>query len=113
MMTRLLAAAAALALTAGAAVASETSLTATLAQPVASPAKFVAGGAVWNCEGDTCVSGVATSRTMSVRACAALAREVGPIASYGGRNQMEAERLAKCNASVVARAPASTAVAAN
>jgi hypothetical protein len=114
MMNHVLAIAAALTLTSAAgAFAAENTFSASLASPVAKT-KIVAGGAVWNCEGETCVAGAITTETSSLRACKALAKEVGPLAAYGGRAAFEADKLAKCN--TVAKAPAAisqTAVAAN
>lgn len=108
-MIRALAASAVLILSAGAASAADARLTANLAQPVAEKTRVVAGGAVWVCEGSTCFTGAASSRTSSFRACQALAKEVGAVRSYGGRNQLETEQLAKCN--VAAKAPAATMTA--
>lgn len=117
MMMRILAAAAAFTLaSAGGAFASESTFSASLAQPVAKETKLIAGGAVWNCSGDSCVAGVITSRTASLRACQDLVKEVGPIAAYGGRTAYDADKLAKCNAvakAPAAPAPSATAVAAN
>lgn len=108
-MIRVLAASALLALSAGAASAADARLTANLAQPVAAKTRVVAGGAVWTCEGGACFAAAPSSRSNSFRACQALAKEVGAVTAYGGRSQLEAEQLAKCN--TVAKAPAATQTA--
>lgn len=83
-----------------------------LQAPVASPVKFVAAGATWNCAGDTCRAEVTTDRTLGLEGCRALAKEVGPVAAY---NSFDAARLAKCDAglggSTLAKAPAAAEVA--
>jgi hypothetical protein len=83
---------------AGPALAAER-VVANLEAPVAAKIKVVAGGAVWNCEGTSCFAAAPTSRTVSVRACQALAKEVGRVAGYGGRNTLDTEDLTRCNAS--------------
>ena len=83
-----------------------------LQSPVASPVKFVAAGATWNCAGDTCRAEATTDRTLGLEGCRALAKEVGPVAAY---NSFDAARLAKCDAglggSTVAKASAAAQVA--
>lgn len=104
MTTRVSALAAALALSAGAAAAADTRVTASLEQPVSAQTRVVAGGAVWNCQGSTCSAAAASSRSLGYRACKELVKKVGPVTAYGGRQPLEAEQLAKCN--VTAKAPA-------
>ena len=74
--------------------------------------KLVAAGATWNCAGDTCRADATTDRTLGLEGCRALAKEVGPVASY---STFDAVRLAKCDAglggAVVAKAPAAAEVA--
>lgn len=97
MKLRILAAAAALAsLSATAAFAAEP-VTAKLQAPLASPVKFIAGGAIFACEGDTCVASSATSQTFATSTCKAVAAKVGAIASFEGRKTLEDARLAECN----------------
>jgi len=76
------------------------SVTAKLQAPVASPVKFIAGGAIFNCEGDTCVANVPTSQTFSSSTCKAVAAKVGAVATFEGRKALDASRLAECNAAV-------------
>lgn len=78
-----------------------------LAQPVAQPAKIIAGEAVFNCDGDTCVATAPTSLTFSSTACKAVAAKFGVIVSYTGAKAMDDARLSACNSVAVARADGS------
>ena len=80
-------------------------VTAKLAQPLAQPAKFIAGGAVFDCADDTCIAKAATSETFSTAACKQVAAKVGLITSYAGFRTMDEQRLQACNASAVAKGP--------
>ncbi|MFL5297352.1 MAG: CC_3452 family protein [Phenylobacterium sp.] len=105
-MTRLTLAAACAALTtliAAPAFAADP-VVAKLAQPVAQPVKFIAGGAVFNCAEDACTSGAATSETFALATCKTIAGKVGPIAAFIGPKTMDEARLGACNASAVAKA---------
>lgn len=74
-----------------------------LENPVAAKTKIVAGGAVFVCDGAECVSTAAPSRALTTLACKALAKEVGPVAAFGGDTKsLNAEDLTKCNASAKA-----------
>jgi hypothetical protein len=75
-----------------------------LAQPVAGKIKFIAGGAMFLCEADSCVANAATSQTFSTAACREVAAKVGVIAAFTGRKPLDESRLADCNAPAVARA---------
>ena len=104
MKLQILAACAALAtLAAGAAFAAEP-VTAKLQSPVATPVKFIAGGAIFNCEADACVATATTSQTFATATCKAVAAKVGPVSAFSGRKALEADRLADCNATVLAKA---------
>jgi len=81
-------------------------VTAKLAQPIAQPAKFIAGGAVWDCADDACVAKAATSETFSTATCKQVAAKVGPVAAFTAYRTMDDQRLAACNASAVAKGPA-------
>jgi hypothetical protein len=78
-------------------------VTAKLQQPVAQPTKFIAGGAMFNCEADACVATATTSETFSTGACKAVAAKVGPIAAFTGGKAMDEARLGACNSVAVAR----------
>ena len=75
-----------------------------LAQPVAGAAKFIAGEAVFNCDGDACVANFPTSKTFSSTTCKAIAAKFGPVTSYTAEKAMDDGRLAACNSVAVARA---------
>jgi len=70
---------------------------------VTQPVKFIAGGAMFKCEGDTCVANAATSETFSSGACKTVASNVGPLASFTGLKAMDDARLGACNSVAVAR----------
>ncbi|HEY2752281.1 CC_3452 family protein [Phenylobacterium sp.] len=70
---------------------------------VAQPTKFIAGGAMFVCEGDACVASAATSETFSSATCKAVAAKVGPIASFTATKAMDDTRLGACNSVAVAR----------
>jgi hypothetical protein len=98
--------AALISLSATAALASE-AVTAKLQQPVAQPVKFIAGGAVFDCTGDTCVAGAATSQTYATDTCKTIASKVGAVAAFGDHRQFNDARLASCN-TVAAKPSAET-----
>jgi len=82
-----------------------------LAQPVAQATKFIAGDAVFNCDGDTCVANSPMSATFGVSTCKTIAAKVGAVVSYTGAKAMDDARLSACNSVAVARAGASPQVA--
>ncbi|HEY8003721.1 MAG TPA: hypothetical protein VIE16_05800 [Phenylobacterium sp.] len=90
------------ALSAAPAFASEPVI-AKLQQPVAQPVKFIAGGAMFNCEADACVARAAISQTFSTDTCKAVAAKVGPIAAFTSTKAMDDTRLGACNSVAVAR----------
>ncbi|WP_394762908.1 CC_3452 family protein [Phenylobacterium sp.] len=79
------------------------SVVAKLAAPVAQPTKFIAGEAMFNCEGDTCVAASPQSLTFSAGACKTVAAKVGTLVSFTGRVAMDDQRLGACNSVAVAR----------
>jgi hypothetical protein len=108
MKLQILAACAALAsLTAGQALAAD-AVTAKLASPVAAKTKFIAGGAMFNCDGDACVAAAPTSQTFAVSTCKAIADKVGVVASFEGRKSLDEGKLADCNEKAVAKAGSTT-----
>lgn len=74
-------------------------VTAKLAQPVAQPVKFIAGGAIFNCDGDACVARAATSQTFSTATCKEVAAKVGQVAAFSSNRTMDDQRLSACNTS--------------
>jgi len=104
MKLRILAASAALAiLPPGQAFAGD-AITAKLAAPVAEKTKVIAGGAMFSCEGDTCVALVPMSNTFAASTCKAIADKVGAVASFSGRKVLDERRLADCNEKALAKA---------
>jgi hypothetical protein len=104
MKLQLLAACAALAtLTAGQAFAGD-AITAKLSAPVAEKTKFIAGGAMFNCEGDTCIALAPTSQTFATSTCKTIADKVGVVQSFQGRKALAEDKLADCNAKAIAKA---------
>jgi len=93
------------ALSATAALAAEP-VTVKLQAPVASPVKFIAGGAVFNCEGDTCFAGATTTSTFGADTCKAVASKAGAVASFTGRRALDDARLAQCNTAAAASSSA-------
>jgi len=96
---RTLTAAAALALALSApAFAADGKVTVSLCAPVPAKTKIVALGAVFACEGETCVAWGAPEAAVSTFACKALAREAGPVAAVEGRGRtLDANDIARCN----------------
>ncbi|NBB14170.1 hypothetical protein GVN21_02235 [Caulobacter sp. SLTY] len=96
MKLQVLAAAAALSLAfAGSSIAADGKIIVTLKTPVAAKTKVIAAGAVFNCEGSTCVAAVAPSRTDTAKGCKALSKEVGEVVTFGSLTN---DDLAKCGA---------------
>lgn len=91
-------------LTAGQAAFAADAVTAKLQAPVAEKTKFIAGGAMFNCEGDTCVAAAPTSQTFATSTCKTIADKVGPVASFEGRKSLAEDKLADCNAKAIAKA---------
>mgnify|MGYP006406388925 CR=1 FL=1 len=84
------------------AIAADYVYTATLEQSTSKSMMVSAMNINWKCGNDRCVT-KGPWPTPGVAACAALAKEVGRIMSYGHPgNQLSADDLAKCNASSIA-----------
>ena len=97
-------------LSAGSAFAADV-VTAKLSAPVAQKVKFIAGGAMFNCEGDTCVALAPTSQTFATATCKTIADKVGVVASFQSRKALDEAKLADCNAKAVAKAADPTKLA--
>jgi hypothetical protein len=76
-----------------------------LAQPIPQATKFIAGDAVFHCEGDTCVANAPMSSTFGVSTCKTVAAKVGTLVSYTAEKALDDARLGACNSVAVARAP--------
>ena len=98
MKLQILAACAALVtFSAGSALAGDP-VTAKLASPVAEKTKFIAGGAIFLCEGDTCIAQAPTSQTFAAATCKAIAKNAGAVQSFANaRKSFEADKLDACN----------------
>lgn len=108
MKLQILAACAALvSLSAGSALAGD-SVTAKLQAPVAQNVKFIAGGAIFKCEGDTCIALAPTSSTFAGSTCKTIADKVGPVAAFTGSKPLAENKLADCNATAIAKAGGTT-----
>ncbi|HEX5377622.1 MAG TPA: hypothetical protein VFW47_03575 [Phenylobacterium sp.] len=83
---------------AGSALAAD-AVTAKLQAPVAAKTKFIAGGAIFLCEGDTCVAQTPTSQTFAAATCKTVAKNAGALVSFdGSRKSFDADKLSACNA---------------
>jgi hypothetical protein len=91
-------------LAAGSAAFAADAVTAKLQAPVAEKTKFIAGGAMFVCEGDACVATAPTSQTFATATCKTIASKVGAVASFSGRKTLEDAKIADCNAKAVAKA---------
>ncbi|WP_309093296.1 hypothetical protein [Phenylobacterium sp.] len=89
-------------LAAGQAFAAD-AVTAKLQAPVAEKTKFIAGGAMFVCEGDACVAAAPTSQTFATATCKTIASKVGAVSSFAGRKALDDAKLADCNAKAVAK----------
>lgn len=80
------------------AFAADGKVTVSLCAPVPAKTKIVALGAVFACEGETCVAWGAPEAAVSAFACKTLAREAGPVAAVEGRGHtLGADDIARCN----------------
>ena len=88
---------AAIAATAAAPALAGTVFTATLETPVAERERLVASKALWTCEGETCTAEL-KRKTVTVRACKRLAKEIGTLADFSnGEESLDETDLASCN----------------
>ena len=111
MKLQILAACAALvSLSAGSAFAGDT-ITAKLQAPVAQKVKFIAGGAIFNCEADACVALAPSTSTFGTDTCKIIADKLGPVTAFGGARTLGEDKLATCNAKAMAKAGGATTLA--
>jgi hypothetical protein len=69
-----------------------------LQSPVPAAMKFIAGGAMFVCEADTCSAETPSSETFTTGACKTVAKKAGLVASFGNvRSTFAAEKIAVCN----------------
>jgi hypothetical protein len=105
---RLVAACAALSLGLAGSAFADGRVTATLESPQATPIKFIAAHAMWNCEGSTCIASQAPDGAAMLDGCEGVAKKVGRIIAFSGSRPLASSTLAKCNA-VAAPGPIGTA----
>jgi len=99
MNLRMLTAAAVLSLSFAGAAFADGKVSASLVTPVAAKTKVVAAGALFVCEGSTCVASSAQSRTVTVSGCKELVKAVGAVTALtNGKHTLEAADLTSCNA---------------
>ena len=98
MNLRMLTAAAVLSLSFAGAAYADGKVSASLATPVAARTKVVAAGALFICEGATCVANSAVARTVTVAGCKELVKAVGAVTALtNGKRTLEGGDLAACN----------------
>lgn len=97
MKLQLIAACAALLTVAAAPAFADEAVTAKLAQPVAAPVKFIAGGAMFKCEADACVALAPTSATFAASTCKTVAGKVGLVTAFTQFKALADDKLADCN----------------
>ena len=73
---------------------------ATLETPLAGPTKVIAAHSVFNCDGSTCISALASDDASDAYACHDLAKQVGRITAYAEFKPLNDKALAKCNAGI-------------
>lgn len=99
MKLRMLTAVAVLSLSFAGAAFADGKVSASLATPVAARTKVVAAGALFVCEGSTCVASSAQARTVTVSGCKELVKAVGAVTTFtNGKRAIEGDDLATCNA---------------
>jgi hypothetical protein len=73
----------------------ETTITATLAAPVAKPAELLANDTLWSCVDKNCVVKTKGADTDSWLECRKFVRQAGRVTAYGS---LDESKLAMCNA---------------
>jgi len=75
--------------------------TATLQQPIAAKTQFIANGAIWDCEGSTCVASVTPDQTFGPSQCHDVAKRVGAVVEFkNDYRTLQPTSLDRCNAGV-------------
>jgi hypothetical protein len=78
-----------------------------LKSPVPAVKKFIAGGAMFVCEADTCSTETPSSETFTTGACKTIAKKAGELVSYGNiRSTFDATKLAVCNSPLTSQVAA-------
>jgi hypothetical protein len=72
---------------------------ATLQQPVAAKTQLIANGAIWDCEGTTCVAANTPEESFGPGQCHGLAQHVGAVAEFKSEfKTLQPTSLERCNA---------------
>jgi hypothetical protein len=72
--------------------------TATLQQPIPAKVQFIANGAIWDCEGSTCVAGNTPDQTFGPSQCHDVAKKVGAVAEFkNDAKTLQSASLDRCN----------------
>jgi hypothetical protein len=75
--------------------------TATLQQPVAAKTQFIANGAIWDCEGATCVASNTPDQTFGPGQCHDVAKRYGAVVEFKNEYKtLQPTSLDRCNAGV-------------
>jgi hypothetical protein len=79
-------------------------VTAKLQQPIAAKTQFVANGAIWDCEGATCVASNLPDQTFGASQCRDVAKRVGPVAEFkNDYKTLQPASLDRCNTGLTAK----------
>jgi hypothetical protein len=71
---------------------------ATLQQPIAAKTSFLVNGAIWDCEGSTCVAGNTPDQTFGPSQCRDVAKRVGAVAEFkNDYKTLQPTSLDRCN----------------
>ena len=77
---------------------------ATLQQPIAAKTTFLANGAIWDCEGSTCVAGNTPDQTFGASQCRDVAKHVGAVAEFkNDYKTLQPTSLDRCNTGLPAK----------
>jgi hypothetical protein len=90
----------ALALGLSSAAFAETTITATLAAPIAKPVELLANDTLWTCVDKACVVKTKGSDTDSWLECRKFVRQAGRVTAYGS---LDDSKIAMCNAGAPAK----------
>jgi hypothetical protein len=78
--------------------------TATLQQPIAAKTQFIANGAIWDCEGSTCVAANTPDQTFGASQCRDVAKKVGLVVEFKNEDRtLQPTSLDRCNTGLVAK----------
>jgi len=71
---------------------------ATLQQPIAAKTTFIANGAIWDCEGSTCVASNTPDQTFGPSQCRDVAKRLGAVAEFkNDYKTLQPASLDRCN----------------